>query len=173
MTDNSLWPTDVQNALNNGRFDLVLEWIDTSAPKDGLDTFLLKASVYDWWGKPLDAVQVLTSGLKGLAEDKRWTYLWYRGLMYIQANMPALAEQDFDAVLIKGRAHPELTRLARAYAKMLMGDARGALEDIDGLPSNTVLSLDRVITPDWLDDLAHASLRRRAPKEGSADTIVL
>lgn len=154
----SVWPEHALAALREGRFEHVLDWIDQEGPPDA---GLLKACVYDWWGKPMDAIDALTRALKTLSRQEHSVYLWYRGLMYIQAQMPAWAEQDFDVVLLKSRAHPELARLARAYAKVLLGDAKGALEDADGLPPETVLTLDRVVTPIWIENYANAALRRR------------
>ncbi len=154
----SVWPEHALAALREGRFEHVLDWIDQEGPPNA---GLLKASVYDWWGKPMDAIETLTRALKTASRQEHPVYLWYRGLMYIQAQMPDWAEQDFDVVLLKSSAHPELSRLARAYAKMLLGDAKGALEDAEGLPPDTVLTLDRVVTPIWIENYANAALRRR------------
>lgn len=158
MIEHAVWPEHALTALREGRFEHVLDWIDQEGP---LDAGLLKASVYDWWGKPMDAIDALTRALKTVPRPEQSVYLWFRGLMYIQAQMPAWAEQDFDVVLLKSSAHPELSRLARAYAKVLLGDAKGALEDAEGLPPETVLTLDRVITPAWIENYANAALRRR------------
>lgn len=162
------WPDHIRSALKEGRFEYVLAWLDNeSPPRAGL----LKAAVYDWSGKPLDAIDALTRALKSLAPQERAACLWYRGLLYIQAAMPALAEQDFDVVLSKSRAHPSLTKLARAYAKVLLGDARGALDDIDGLPHGTTLALDRIVTPAWIENYTTATLRRGLLKEETQDAL--
>lgn len=158
MSEPFVWPEHALAALQQGRFEHVLEWIEQESSRD---VGLLKASVYDWWGKPLDAIEALTRALKTVSPQEQTVYLWYRGLMYIQAQLPAWAEQDFDVVLLKSSAHPELTRLARAYAKVLLGDAKGALEDAEGLPPETILTLDRVVTPHWIENYANAALRRR------------
>jgi hypothetical protein len=164
------WPENMQRALREGRFEQVLAWIEEEGP---LDAGLLKASVYEWWGKPMDAVDVLTRTLKSLPRSTRTEYIWYRGLMYIHASMPAWAEQDFDVVLLQSRAHPQLTKLARAYAKVLLGDVRGALEDIDGLPLNTTLMLDRIVTPVWIENYTAATLHRGTLKERNVDDAMV
>lgn len=166
MIPASVWPEHVRRALKDGRFEQVLAWIDEEGP---LNAGLLKASVYEWWGKPMDAAEVLTRALKSLSPQDKPSYIWYRGLMYIQASMPAWAEQDFDVVLLKSRAHPALVKLARAYAKVLLGDARGAQDDIDGLPPSTILTLDRIVTPAWIENYTTAALSRRVVKEGNVD----
>lgn len=170
MISESIWPEHIRNALKDERFEQVLAWIDEEGPPNA---GLLKASVYEWWGKPLDAIEALTRALKSLPSQDRPSYTWYRGLMYIQASMPAWAEQDFDAVLLKSRAHPDLTKLARAYAKVLLGDAVGALEAIEGLPRDTVLTLDRVVTPKWIENCSMASLQRGVLKERNADDAMV
>lgn len=170
MIPSPAWPDHIKDALKDRRFGDVLQWIDEKNPPNA---GLLQACVYDWWGKPMDAVQALTSALKRIAQEERGTYLWYRGLLYIQANMPAWAEQDFDAVMLHHRAHPDLSRLARGYAKILLGDARGALEDVDGLPKETTLALDRVVTPGWINTYALATLHRTHLKESTDDGAMI
>lgn len=170
MIPKPVWPEHVRIALREERFEHVLHWIDS---ENLPDTGLLQAAVYEWSGKPMAAAEVLTRSLKSLSLDKQLAYIWYRGLMYTQASMPALAEYDFDAVLYKKSAHPELARLARAYARVLMGDAVGALEDVDGLPHDTVLSLDRVVTPTWVHLFAMATLNRIALKEGKREDAMI
>lgn len=166
----SVWPTHIINALKDGRFEQALDWIENAKPNNA---GLLKASVYEWWGKPLDAAEALTRALKSLPPQEQSTYFWYRGLLYIQASMPAWAEQDFDVFILKSRAHPELARLARAYARVLLGDTHGALEDIDGLPQNTTLALDRTVTPKWIQTYADADLVRGALKESNDDDAMI
>lgn len=164
------WPDTIKLALRERRFGDVLQWIeDKNPPNAGL----LQACVYDWWGKPMDAAQILTTALKRVPQEDRVAYLWYRGLLYIQAQMPAWAEQDFDAVILHHRAHPELSRLARAYAKVLLGDVRGALEDVDGLPNETTLTLDRVVTPAWVNAYSFATLHRTHLKERTDDDAMI
>lgn len=170
MIPAAVWPEHIRLALKERRFEQVLDWIDKDAP---LNAGLLKASVYEWWGKPMDAADALTRALKSIPRQERFAYLWYRGLMYIQAQMPAWAEQDFDVVIEQNSAHPDLTRLARAYAKVLLGDVRGALEDVDGLPRDTTLTLDRVVTPKWIDSYATSALHRRVIKEGTDDDAMI
>lgn len=170
MIPASVWPKHIVGALQEGRFEQVLDWIEKEAPRDA---GLLKASVYEWWGKPMEAADVLTRALKILPLQEHSTYLWYRGLMYVQASMPSWAELDFDAFIVQSRAHPDLARLARAYAKVLLGDVRGALEDIDSLPRDTTLVLDRTVTPDWIQNYAAAALARGALKESNDDDAMI
>ena len=170
MIPEPAWPEHIKSALKDGRFELVLAWIDDEHPPNAA---LLKASLYEWWGKPLDAVEVLTRVLKNLPLHERSSYTWYRGLMYIQASMPAWAEQDFDTVFFQSHLHPNLTRLARAYAKVLLGDALGALEAIEGVPHDTVLALDRIVTPSWIEHCTMASLRRTVLKERNDDDAMI
>lgn len=170
MIPSSVWPKHIVSALQAERFEQVLDWIEQEAPRDA---GLLKASVYEWWGKPMEAADALTRALKCLPLQEHSTYLWYRGLMYVQASMPSWAELDFDAFIVQSRAHPNLARLARAYAKVLLGDVRGALEDIDGLPRDTTLALDRTVTPEWIRTYATAALARGALKEGNDDDAMI
>ena len=170
MIPTSVWPEHIRDALKEKRFAQVLDWIETENP---CDAGLLKASVYEWWGKPMDAVDVLTRALKNLPGKEHLPYLWYRGLMYVQASMPAWAEQDFDVFIVKSPAHPDLAKLARAYARVLLGDVHGALEDINGLPLGTTLVFDRVVTTKWIIDYATAALKRTVLKESNAGNAMI
>ena len=57
MSEPFVWPEHALAALQQGRFEHVLGWIEQEPSRDA---GLLKASVYEWWGKPLDAFEALT-----------------------------------------------------------------------------------------------------------------
>lgn len=170
MITTSVWPKHIVSALQEGLFEQVIDWIEKEAPRDA---GLLKASVYEWWGKPMEAADALTRALKVLPLQEHSAYRWYRGLMYMHASMPSWAEQDFDAFIVQSLAHPDLAKLARAYAKVLLGDVRGALEDVEGLPRDTTLALDRTITPDWILHYAVSALTRGELKASNDDDAMI
>lgn len=152
-------PLIVQRALRDNQPTIVFDWL--------IDQSNLTLA-YGMWKKPMDAIEALTRALKKVIPEKRAPYRWYRGLLYIQAQLPALAEQDFTAVIATYAEHRHTSMLARAYARVLLGDVRGALEDNDRLPEGTVLILDRVITPQWIGNSCNAAWERNAHRHASA-----
>lgn len=162
MTPEPSWPAHIQNALRDGHIDDVCAWLDASSQKEAP---LLKASAYASVGQYHSSIEVLTRAMKHLPLAAQENYQWYRGLMYIHAALPALAEQDFTDLLDTNKEHRNLSRLARAYARILLGDIRGALEDNDGLSQESILAIDRVVTPLWIHNFANANWFRHEQKQ--------
>lgn len=104
-----------------------------------------------------------------LSEPDNQSSWWYRGYQYLLAEMPYLAELDFDKCLELSRLRNNTDRtiiclLMRAQSRRQLGDYQGALDDCSLLPADASFMLNEVITVSDIVDHCSALL-----KQGSDD----